>query len=257
MGINRSKHCLEATEYIEMSENITPREYFDVFIKTRCFCESGNCGLDHYNAYQPNNTVNREVYLPSNTPYSIGICNYHDHPILARITIDTIYLGKVHVHPYTTINVKRPISVDKELVFVNKCSELSKLPSLAHWNIEALGTIQIDILPSKLSQDTVSFPPYDLCDNDVSYNNAFNMRHTAPAQVFGGTVLGGSTSQTFRKAPFLQTKGQHRYIIRLRNGNPAANRLYFTEKNPSTHVNYTVSDNQPVDSRNNIVETAV
>ena len=100
MGQNAARQCKQSDSGLEMAfinkttDNITPCDYFNIFIKSSCACKPNLCHGNHLNAYTSHNCSNQIIYLQHKSNYSIGIINNHTHPILAVISVDNFYIGK-------------------------------------------------------------------------------------------------------------------------------------------------------------------
>ena len=268
MGICVSQHSqknkqpdteLEMTCVNKSTDTITPREYFNIFIKTLCSCEPNQCQGNHYNSYTSYNSSNPFIYLKHNSIYSVGIINNHSHPILAVITIDNYDIGKFRVDQYSTCLIKRPVNLNKEFIFVEKCTELSNLAALSYWESPNLGAIKVAILPANTAGfDTVKFHPCLTVKSDnisSTHKKQLDTENTTSAQIHGGTILGDITTQKFSLAPYLETLGKHIFTLQLLIGNPRINKVLFTEHN-SNHNIYRDLDT-PLKLSNQIFESAV
>ena len=212
--------------------NIASREYFNVFIKTKCNCDQNECDLNHTISYRPN--TNNEVYLKHNTAYMLGISNNYCNPVLAVATIDTLSIGKFRIDCYTTHLIKRPICINRELVFVKRCEQLSSLAIGKQSDIITPGQIRISILPGIVTGgcDVVNYQKHESDSNLTPIKKELDIRTSALASVFGGTVLGSKTSQHFKIAPYLETYGKYLFFIQLIPGDPTRNSIICEEFTP-------------------------
>ena len=163
------------------------------------------------------------------TKYIIGISNNHPKPVLAVITVDDMNIGKFRINEYSTCLIKRPLNINKELVFVDSCKQLSSLEALIPLRSLSTGRIQVSVLPAATESNN--------CDivnlQRVKVKKELDSKLSSSAQIFGGTILGQETSQKFVIAPYLATYGKHLYTLHLRIGNPMSNIVICEEFSPS------------------------
>ena len=212
--------------------DITSREYFNVFIKTKCNCEQNLCDRAHMTSYRANS--NNVVYLKDNTSYMLGVSNNHCNPILAVATIDSLSIGKFRIDSYSTCLIKRPITINRQLVFVERCKQLNPEVMPKHLHTTTPGQIQVSVLPGiKIGNcDTVNYQKHESDINLPSIKKELDIKTSAIAGVFGGTILGDRTTQNFRVAPYLETFGKHLFCIQLLSGNPSWNSVISEEYSP-------------------------
>ena len=219
--------------------DITSREYFNVFIKTKCNCSQNLCDGDHMISYRPNS--NNVIYLHHNTRYMLGVSNNHCNPILAVATIDSLSIGKFRIDSYSSCLIKRPISINRQLVFVDKCDQLSSMGILKHLQSITPGQIQVSVLPAAkiANYDIINYQKLESDSNLPSViKKELDIRTSALAGVIGGTILGRRTSQNFRIAPHLQTSGKHLFTIGLLTGDPTRNSVICEEFSPLSKTLY-------------------
>ena len=215
--------------------DIPSRDYFNVFIKTRCNCNENECDGNHTISYRSNN--NNVILLHHNTKYIIGISNNHPKPVLAVVTIDGMNIGKFRINEHSTCLIKIPLNINKELIFVDSYKQLSTLEALSSLRSLSTGRIQVSVLPAAAEGEGNRSSTSNNCDvvnlQKVKVKKELDIKTSSSAQIFGGTILGQKTSQKFIVDPYLSTCGKHVYTLHLRIGNLMSNIVICEEFSPS------------------------
>ena len=219
--------------------DVISRDYFNVFIKSRCNCDRKLCDGNHMLSYIPN--INNVIYLEHNSRYILGVTNNYCNPVLAVCTIDGLKFGKFRLASYSTCLIKRPISTNRQLVFVERCKQLSSIATLKHLKSRSPGKIQVTILPGvekDKEYDIVNYQKLKPDSNLSNPKNEFDSKSSAMAELYGGTTLGAKSTQMFRMAPYLETVGKHLLCIQLLSGDPTKNTVICDEYSPIVKTSY-------------------
>lgn len=91
---------------------------------------------------------NKQVYLPNNTPYAVGLTSDFDLPAEATVHIDNRSMGIFYLKPFGSLHLKRSSTENKGFVFIACDSPEAKF-------------IKCDILNKHLGQVKVNIRPMD------------------------------------------------------------------------------------------------
>ena len=100
---------------------------------------------------------NKQVYLPNNTPYAIGLTSDFDLPAEATVIIDNKSMGTFYLKPFGSLHLKRSSIENKGFVFIACDSPEAKFLKCDILN-EHLGQVRVAIRPMDRAKSIKSNP---------------------------------------------------------------------------------------------------
>ena len=239
--MSQSFTTLSALRREQLKISIPSKDDFQVFIRPENIADKIELTPNRATiTYIPNiNSDSNNIFLMHNTQYSIGILNYSRQDCNADIFIDGFHCGTFRVLKNTSnFRLQRPVDANKSFNFISQNSEQAIIAGHINDNSPNLGEILVEIRPKdtsysressttygiasagiKVETDSSPPKPNDATDGVKSTDDIVNPN--------GLTVLGSSTGQRFKEAPFIHTRGLHKFLYKLVIGDPDNNTIFF------------------------------
>ena len=101
---------------------------------------------------------NKQVILPNNTPYAIGLTSDFDLPAEATIHIDNKNIGVFYLKPYGSLHLKRSANENKGFVFISCNSPEAKFLKYDNLSLRHLGQVRVTIRPMDRAAASIRNP---------------------------------------------------------------------------------------------------
>ena len=101
---------------------------------------------------------NKQVILPNNTPYAIGLTSDFDLPAEATIHIDNKNIGVFYLKPYGSLHLKRSANENKGFVFISCNSPEAKFLKYDKLSLRHLGQVRVTIRPMDRAAASIRNP---------------------------------------------------------------------------------------------------